>query len=1360
MVFRSFPLPVRKFLGLIFVIAGFCLVCFATANIFSVAARKLSPPFVASSTYAVSMQATTTLLALRFENNSPNGEQGEIPVQASTVVFQPGVSGQGLYMDRGNRLTYTSEGNINSTEGTIELWLKPTWAGNDGQNHTILRYGASNGYMVLGKEGNDLRLALNRANENGSLELDVFTSIQHWQAEQWHHVAASWSNTGQFLRLYVDGILVSERLFAVTLPTISGTTNSTFQIGGDSVRYPLLAVIDDVNISDGARSAQEVASRMLQSLAVTSATLTPNITSIDLYPGWTYWQDFQYAANTSAGALKLPWQVAALTTSNSAVAIIDPLTGRPKAVAPGTAMITASFNGLQSVLTVNVLTPKKAAAEETVDTYLSTPATGHLYKIPVAIIRYFPTKDGTNVDATATGYTSTLDALRTRQTKVEKKLKFMLEEGSRFRGYLPAPPVPSLGYRVVKIINVYEEIPPGLPTATSGVYYPDYKQIFSRHNVKDLVVNQGVKEIWLEQYASGRIALDESNMASPVTGDVSSSLRTNDDLPVYAKSYTVFGINFAQGENNAARNRGHHLETLLTYANVLQDRNDVLFQESFIGRDTSSAFLQGRCGKTDRPPNSTSNFDFNNATGIESDIEDWFPDGRGTRKTVNNDTWGMLTYTWPETPDGKTEGQWYIYWRQAIPGLNNTITRLDTERMTNWWQFTADWDAAMQAKLGLTEPLSCQYSLSSASNSFLGTGGSSSVNIVCGATCKWFATTSEPWIKLTNTTGTGNGTINYTVEATTVARTGTIVIGGNAFTITQSNVVCTYTLSAASLNAAATASSGSVNVTTTAGCAWTATSNANWLTISSGSSGSGNGTVNFNIAANTGPARVGTLTIAGQTHTVNQSSGCTYSLSATNQTFSLNGGTSSVNLLTASNCPWSVTSNAAWITLTSSNNGTGNSTVNFVVAASDGTARTGTLTIAGQTLTITQTGNAAPTITPAAALTRQQSTTATAATIATVNDAETMPGNLIVTTTSVPPGISVTGLTNTSGTISAVVTASCSAALGANTVGLKVTDALSASALTNLTVNVTSSPNCFLQVADASASDQRIGSVLLYSYYTSNISAPALQNTQIRITNTHDTQDTAVRLYLVDGQFSLVHSLFLCLPPNQTANFLMSETDPDVSGYIIAVAVSKTTGCPTNFNYLMGGASVKLSSGHTANLGAIAVAALATNPTTCATGDSVATLNFDGTNYGRLPKMLALDSVPSLKDNNDTRLMLARIGGSLVSGASALGTLSGKIYNGNRASQDFTISAATPQLASSLSFNFPRLPTRLDTFIPAGQAGWLRLWTDNSIGIIGSVIILPANLRATRAFEGGYNLQQSALSPAVSLDIPVSVPTC
>ena len=70
------------------------------------------------------------------------------------------------------------------------------------------------------------------------------------------------------------------------------------------------------------------------------------------------------------------------------------------------------------------------------------------------------------------------------------------------------------------------------------------------------------------------------------------------------------------------------------------------------------------------------------------------------------------------------------------------------------------------------------------------------------------------------------------------------------------------------------AGNGSLQVNVPAGAPWTATSNASWITITSGASGTGAGTVTFSVATNTSVAsRAGTLTIAGQTFSIQQESG-------------------------------------------------------------------------------------------------------------------------------------------------------------------------------------------------------------------------------------------------------------------------------------------------------------------------------------------------------------------------------------------------------------------------------------------------------------------------------------------------------
>ncbi len=87
-------------------------------------------------------------------------------------------------------------------------------------------------------------------------------------------------------------------------------------------------------------------------------------------------------------------------------------------------------------------------------------------------------------------------------------------------------------------------------------------------------------------------------------------------------------------------------------------------------------------------------------------------------------------------------------------------------------------------------------------------------------------------------------------------------------------MVPVLTLQAASLSS----TSGTISLGVDAGASlkWTTTSNDSWITVTGGASGTGNGTVRLSVQANsTGNARTGTVTIAGQTFTIQQESNST-----------------------------------------------------------------------------------------------------------------------------------------------------------------------------------------------------------------------------------------------------------------------------------------------------------------------------------------------------------------------------------------------------------------------------------------------------------------------------------------------------
>ncbi len=62
----------------------------------------------------------------------------------------------------------------------------------------------------------------------------------------------------------------------------------------------------------------------------------------------------------------------------------------------------------------------------------------------------------------------------------------------------------------------------------------------------------------------------------------------------------------------------------------------------------------------------------------------------------------------------------------------------------------------------------------------------------------------------------------------------------------------------------------------------------------------------------------------------------------------------SASVTVASGCAWTASSSVAWVTVIAGASGTGNGAVAFRVAANPGSVRTGTVTVAGQTFTVTQ----------------------------------------------------------------------------------------------------------------------------------------------------------------------------------------------------------------------------------------------------------------------------------------------------------------------------------------------------------------------------------------------------------------------
>ena len=215
----------------------------------------------------------------------------------------------------------------------------------------------------------------------------------------------------------------------------------------------------------------------------------------------------------------------------------------------------------------------------------------------------------------------------------------------------------------------------------------------------------------------------------------------------------------------------------------------------------------------------------------------------------------------------------------------------------------------------VTQAGACAYTVAPTTQSVLAAGGSHSAAVTTTSGCGWTGVSNNmTWITVTSgSSGTGNGTVSYTVAAntSTSSRTGTLTIAGQTATVTQAGA-CPYSCRADDANGlAAGGSQVGDDVTTPSGCGWTAASNdTTWLTVTAGAVGPATGRVSFTVAANTSTSsRTGTLTIAGQTATVTQAGALCLCRRADDAKRAGGGRVAVGAVTTPSGCAWTGVSN-------------------------------------------------------------------------------------------------------------------------------------------------------------------------------------------------------------------------------------------------------------------------------------------------------------------------------------------------------------------------------------------------------------------------------------------------------------------
>lgn len=227
-----------------------------------------------------------------------------------------------------------------------------------------------------------------------------------------------------------------------------------------------------------------------------------------------------------------------------------------------------------------------------------------------------------------------------------------------------------------------------------------------------------------------------------------------------------------------------------------------------------------------------------------------------------------------------------------------------------------------------------------------------SISIISNDT--WAVTSSESWITVTPTTGTGDEklTVSIAESAEALERTGRITITGknseSIFIIVyQQGIGYHLTVNPLSLSVGSGSETKTLSIKTND--SWRVSSLPNWISISE-MYGFGDCTLSVNISANTGPeTRTGTITIKGSnTPAVNimvSQNGVGYNLSVDKTEINVGAGSTTESFSITSNDSWTVSSSASWAR-PATTSGSGSKSVALEIDRNTSTeAREATITI-------------------------------------------------------------------------------------------------------------------------------------------------------------------------------------------------------------------------------------------------------------------------------------------------------------------------------------------------------------------------------------------------------------------------------
>ena len=286
-----------------------------------------------------------------------------------------------------------------------------------------------------------------------------------------------------------------------------------------------------------------------------------------------------------------------------------------------------------------------------------------------------------------------------------ERLRAVLRESSRWQGYRDPGAPPFLDYDVVGIVDLTE--PRGkvdrnsarFPRTADGVGF-DYAALHAMRLHDGLTLDQLterglVNEVWLLADHTERSAPWETVEVKraydrefrplarfePYAGNSGPH-----DAPWLGRSLRILFINFDRGVGCAMESLGHSLERMAScgaipyYEKYFREFAMLDLYDTGQTRLADPDYVAAG-GNVHFMPNGRDDYDLDNPAPVLSTVETWRQAGEEAR------TWtpAVLERYRDLAPD--CMGRWVVYWRQNMPGLDNTALDDEGRPMKSWWPF-------------------------------------------------------------------------------------------------------------------------------------------------------------------------------------------------------------------------------------------------------------------------------------------------------------------------------------------------------------------------------------------------------------------------------------------------------------------------------------------------------------------------------------------------------------------------------------------------------------------------------------------------------------------------------------------------